>query len=204
MRRAATSPSPEGAADTVAVAVKAAMGARGRSLAIPAATVVDVADHVAPDNEDMAGGLLRLELRTALFRAGQSNESVIVPAQRVPIAGETENVNLQVRPIRPGDTAHGFFYAQRTVDEILRLLQPETGDRAHNLDHLDLLATGGHEDDVERRLLLGLDRARGVGEVGLAVAELLDPAAGARERQCDVCRLTPQTQARSQRPHDWI
>src|SRR5712691_4938522 len=42
------------------------------------------------------------------------------------------------------------------VDEILRLFQAETGDRAHDLDHLDLLAPGRGEDDVERRLFLGL------------------------------------------------
>jgi two-component system CheB/CheR fusion protein len=52
---------------------------------------------------------LRVELRTALFRAAQSKESVIVPAQRVPIGSETEMMNLHVRPIRPSDSAHGFF-----------------------------------------------------------------------------------------------
>ena len=52
---------------------------------------------------------LRVELRTALFRAAQSKESVTVPAQRVPIGGGTETINLQVRPIRPGDSAQGFF-----------------------------------------------------------------------------------------------
>lgn len=52
---------------------------------------------------------LRVELRTALFRAGQSNESVIVPVQRVPVEGTTETIDLQVRPIRPGNSAQGFF-----------------------------------------------------------------------------------------------
>src|SRR5215218_380233 len=41
------------------------------------------------------------------------------------------------------------------VDEVLRLLQAEPGDRADDLDHLDLLVAGALEDDVERRLLLG-------------------------------------------------
>src|SRR5262245_64244279 len=41
------------------------------------------------------------------------------------------------------------------VDEILGLLEAETGDRAHDLDHLDLLAAGGREHDVEGGLLLG-------------------------------------------------
>src|SRR4051794_40968575 len=45
---------------------------------------------------------------------------------------------------------------RRRVDEVLRLLQAETGDGADDLDHLDLLATRSGEDDVERRLLLGL------------------------------------------------
>ncbi|HEV2804729.1 MAG TPA: PAS domain S-box protein [Chthoniobacterales bacterium] len=53
--------------------------------------------------------VLRVELRTALFRAGQSSENVIVPAQRVPIGGKTETLEVHVRPIRPGDSAQGFF-----------------------------------------------------------------------------------------------
>ena len=52
---------------------------------------------------------LRVELRTALFRAAQSNESVIVPALSVAVGGATETIDLQVRPIRPGESAHGFF-----------------------------------------------------------------------------------------------
>src|SRR5436853_7252302 len=38
------------------------------------------------------------------------------------------------------------------VDEVLRLLEAEARDRAHDLDHLDLLAARGGEDDVEGRL----------------------------------------------------
>lgn len=52
---------------------------------------------------------LRVELRTALFRAEQSNESVVVPAQSVPVEGRTETIDLHVRPIRPGNSAQGFF-----------------------------------------------------------------------------------------------
>src|SRR5689334_1644109 len=44
----------------------------------------------------------------------------------------------------------------RAVDEVLGLLEAEAGDRAHDLDHLDLLRAGACEDDVERRLLLRL------------------------------------------------
>ena len=43
----------------------------------------------------------------------------------------------------------------RRVDEVLGLLEAEAGDRADDLDHLDLLLAGAGEDDVERRLLLG-------------------------------------------------
>src|SRR6185503_11633707 len=43
---------------------------------------------------------------------------------------------------------------RRRVDEVLRLLEAETGDRAHDLDHLDLLAAGLGEHHVEGGLLL--------------------------------------------------
>src|SRR5205823_7456992 len=42
------------------------------------------------------------------------------------------------------------------VDEVLRLLEAETGDGADDLDHLDLLLAGAGKDDVECRLLLDL------------------------------------------------
>src|SRR5436305_9946115 len=48
---------------------------------------------------------------------------------------------------------------RRRVDEVLRLFEAEPGEGADDLDHLDLLAAGGREDDVERRLLLGRARA---------------------------------------------
>src|SRR5919106_5047003 len=44
--------------------------------------------------------------------------------------------------------------ARGTVHEVLRLLEAEAGDRADDLDHLDLLVAGGGEDDVEGVLLL--------------------------------------------------
>jgi PAS domain S-box-containing protein len=52
---------------------------------------------------------LRVELRTALFRAGQSKETVIVPALPVPIGEDTERIDLEVRPVRPGQAEQGFF-----------------------------------------------------------------------------------------------
>src|SRR5262249_2937015 len=42
----------------------------------------------------------------------------------------------------------------RAIDEVLRFLQAKARDGADDLDHLDLLAAGLGEDDVERRLLL--------------------------------------------------
>jgi two-component system CheB/CheR fusion protein len=68
---------------------------------------------------------LRVELRTALFRAGQSNEEVIVPAQSVPVGGETERIDLHVRPIRPGDSAHGFFLIlfEKKIEPLTKLEQ---------------------------------------------------------------------------------
>jgi two-component system CheB/CheR fusion protein len=52
---------------------------------------------------------LRVELRTALFRASQSNESITVPDQRVELESGSELLNLHVRPVHASDAAHGFF-----------------------------------------------------------------------------------------------
>src|SRR3954469_24412995 len=48
----------------------------------------------------------------------------------------------------------------RAVDHVLRFLEAETGQLAHDLDDLDFLRTGLLEDDVELRLLLH-GRSRG-------------------------------------------
>src|SRR2546430_3684499 len=48
---------------------------------------------------------------------------------------------------------------RRTVDEVLRFLEPERGQLAHDLDDLDLLLARSSEDDIDLRLLLG----RGAG-----------------------------------------
>jgi two-component system CheB/CheR fusion protein len=52
---------------------------------------------------------LQIELRTALFKAGQLNETVNSAVQQVEVGGATENVWLEVRPMRASDEAHGFF-----------------------------------------------------------------------------------------------
>src|SRR2546427_1661137 len=50
---------------------------------------------------------------------------------------------------------------RRAVDEVLGLLQPKARQRAHLLDHLDLLVAGSRQDHVELRLLLRLLAAGG-------------------------------------------
>jgi two-component system, chemotaxis family, CheB/CheR fusion protein len=52
---------------------------------------------------------LQVELRTALFKAGQVNAVVNSAVQQIEVAGVTEQVWLEVRPMRPGDEAYGFF-----------------------------------------------------------------------------------------------
>src|SRR3984885_13246780 len=51
---------------------------------------------------------------------------------------------------------------RRAVDQVLGLLEPKAGERAHLLDDLDLLVASGLKDDVALVLLLGLFR-RGSG-----------------------------------------
>src|SRR6201995_4395029 len=56
---------------------------------------------------------------------------------------------------------------RRAVDQVLGLLEPEAGERAHLLDDLDLLVASGLEDDVELVLLLGgLGGGAGAGRAG--------------------------------------
>ena len=47
------------------------------------------------------------------------------------------------------------------LDDVLGLLETEAGQRAHDLDDLDLLVAEGGQDDVERGLLFG--RGGGLG-----------------------------------------
>src|SRR5690606_39104145 len=52
--------------------------------------------------------------------------------------------------------AHAFLDGLGSgLDQVLGLLQAQARDRADFLDDVDLLVTGGSEDDVEFRLLLG-------------------------------------------------
>jgi two-component system CheB/CheR fusion protein len=52
---------------------------------------------------------LRIELRTALFRAAQTNENVSAPGQRIELDGGAEMIDLQVRPLCQADEGTGFF-----------------------------------------------------------------------------------------------
>ena len=52
---------------------------------------------------------LRIELRTALFRAAQQHETVSVAPHTIEIEGNQEAVALQVRPMQSGDPAQGLF-----------------------------------------------------------------------------------------------
>src|SRR6266700_2700293 len=52
------------------------------------------------------------------------------------------------------------------VDEVLGLLETKTGDRAHDLDHLNLLLARSRQDDVERGLLLRRSLAAAGGPAG--------------------------------------
>jgi two-component system CheB/CheR fusion protein len=51
---------------------------------------------------------VRVELRAALFRAGQSRETVFTAPQTVDIDGKNESVVVEVRPMRSTDEAQGF------------------------------------------------------------------------------------------------
>src|SRR3954471_3151268 len=63
---------------------------------------------------------------------------------------------------------HAFLDRLRSrVDEILGLLEAEAGDRADDLDHLDLLGARAREDDVEGGLLLHLGTAVACRRTGL-------------------------------------
>ncbi|MEY2547750.1 MAG: two-component system, chemotaxis family, CheB/CheR fusion protein [Verrucomicrobiota bacterium] len=77
---------------------------------------------------------LRVELRTALFRASQSNASVTVPDQHVDLESGNEVLNLHIRPVHASDTAHGFFvilFEKQTATQPLPTAkkQRETADR---------------------------------------------------------------------------
>ncbi len=52
---------------------------------------------------------LRIELRTALFRAAQDGAPFTAAPQMVEVDHTSEEVTIQVRPVKPDDAAQGFF-----------------------------------------------------------------------------------------------
>ncbi|MBA2622537.1 MAG: PAS domain S-box protein, partial [Chthoniobacterales bacterium] len=52
---------------------------------------------------------LRVELRTALFRAAQEKASIKTAAQTIEIEGTPEVISLVVQPMHGGDAARGFY-----------------------------------------------------------------------------------------------
>ncbi len=52
---------------------------------------------------------LQVEIRTALFKAAQTKQSVTAAPKPVEIEGTTEVITLTVRPMHSSDTASGFF-----------------------------------------------------------------------------------------------
>jgi two-component system, chemotaxis family, CheB/CheR fusion protein len=52
---------------------------------------------------------LQIELRTALFKASQTGETVTAAPKRVEFDGASEIIRLGIRPMRSGDAANGFF-----------------------------------------------------------------------------------------------
>src|SRR5918995_6367161 len=102
------------------------------------------------------------------------NETCASPG-RTPRTSEGASRRPHVEPLRPSlldlDAGAGllelgldrvgllardaFLHRLRSaVDQVLRLFEAETGDRADDLDHADLLLAGRRQHDVERRLLL--------------------------------------------------
>src|SRR3712207_8114933 len=87
-----------------------------------------------------------------------------------------------------------FFFNDTATTEIYTLSLHDAlpiskaGDRAHHLDHLDLLAARLGEDDVERRLLL---RRRGTVAAGSgrAWSRSEEHTSELQSRQYLVCRL---------------
>ena len=52
---------------------------------------------------------LRTEMRTALFRAGQKQETIFTASQAIDLDGKIEAVVVEVRPMLSTDSAKGFF-----------------------------------------------------------------------------------------------
>jgi len=94
---------------------------------------------------DLVNPALRIELRTALFRAAQSKENVQAAAQAVEIDGALEVISLQIRPLEAADPVQGFYL-------VLFEKQPEATEPGPTPSHPDDLA---RELDEEIQYLKG-------------------------------------------------
>ncbi|MEY2507175.1 MAG: two-component system, chemotaxis family, CheB/CheR fusion protein [Verrucomicrobiota bacterium] len=80
---------------------------------------------------------LRVELRTALFRAAQTQETIFTAPQTVELDGTPQMVVVEVRPMRSTDEAKGFALVlfHRQVETVPRPSDPSLHDIvARNLD----------------------------------------------------------------------
>src|SRR5262249_22864729 len=93
---------------------------------------------------------------------GPGREGPLPPGSRTPVLVELDRGAglFELRLDRVGlHLGRARVYGRRSArHEVLRRLEAETGDGAHDLDHLDLLAAGVRQHDVEGRLLLDLGR----------------------------------------------
>src|SRR5207249_1980384 len=73
---------------------------------------------------------MRIELRTAIFRAHRQNENVTVSNVPLEIDGKTEPLNLHVRPVREPDAAEGFTVVmfEKTSGPMPAVMQPAERD----------------------------------------------------------------------------
>ncbi|HEX8490894.1 MAG TPA: CheR family methyltransferase, partial [Chthoniobacterales bacterium] len=67
-----------------------------------------VAGEPTADLLKVVHAALRVELRTALFRATQSGDTVFTSPETIDIEGRQEGVSVEVRPMRSEDDARGF------------------------------------------------------------------------------------------------
>ena len=82
---------------------------------------------------------LAIELRTALFKAAQENASVKGSPTAVEVAGGTEVITLEVRPMRAGDQAEGFLL-------VLFEKEPVSTTEAAKVVTPDAIARGADEE----------------------------------------------------------
>ncbi len=80
---------------------------------------------------------LRVETRTALFRAGQSNENVTISGISIELEGERRIINLHVRPAHDSGSGNNYFlvlFEEKRTSEILRAAPASHEDAASHLD----------------------------------------------------------------------